>query len=63
MGQEKDATVGINEIAQSLGCSTRTIRRYHKRGQIPTFKIGEGTSPIKMSRVDLKKLKRRKGAS
>lgn len=56
----KSEILGIHEIAKGLGCSTRTVRRLHKKGAIPTFQAGDNTSPIKMSRVDLLKIKKRK---
>nr|WP_234889379.1 MerR family DNA-binding transcriptional regulator [Agrobacterium vitis] len=61
MKNENDDTLGIKEIAAELGCSTRTVRRYHAKGQIATFKAGSSTSPIKMSRVNLRLLQKKRG--
>jgi predicted transcriptional regulator len=47
---------GIREIAATLGCSEKTIRRYHAKRSIKTFQIGGPHTPIKMARVDLRKL-------
>ncbi|MDX3975801.1 helix-turn-helix domain-containing protein [Shinella sp.] len=58
---DSERPLGIKEIAAGLGCSTRTIRRYHAAGQMPTFKIGGKTSPIKMSRVDLRRIQKKRG--
>lgn len=52
---KNDRTIGIKDIAHSLGCSTRTIRRYHADGKLKTFKGGDNTSPIKMRELDLKR--------
>lgn len=58
---KNDRTIGIKEIAHSLGCSTRTIRRYHADSKLKTFKVGGDTSPIKMRAVDLTRLLAKKG--
>jgi len=59
---EKDCRpLGISEIAAELGCSTRTVRRMHAEGKIATYKVGGKTSPIKMRRADLLKLRKRRG--
>lgn len=60
MTREKDPTVGITEIAHQLGRSTRTIRRWHADGKIASFQIGGPTSPIKMTRVNLRKLQNKR---
>ncbi|MDW9626507.1 helix-turn-helix domain-containing protein [Sinorhizobium meliloti] len=52
---KKDRPLGIKEIAHELGCSTMTIRRYHAKGKLKTFKVGDSTSPIKMRAVDLRR--------
>lgn len=52
---KKDRPLGVKEIAHELGCSTKTVRRYHAQGKLKTFRIGEGASPIKMRSIDLKK--------
>lgn len=55
MSKDGNKVIGINEIAHELGCSQRTVRRYHATGKIRSFKLGGVTSPIKMRRVDLRK--------
>ena len=55
MSKDGNKIIGINEIATELGCSPRTVRRYHAQGKIRSFKVGGATSPIKMRRVDLRK--------
>ncbi|WP_200951500.1 helix-turn-helix domain-containing protein [Ensifer sp. Root31] len=52
---KKDRPLGIKEIAHELGCSTKTVRRYHASGKLKTFRIGDGASPIKMRSIDLKR--------
>jgi excisionase family DNA binding protein len=54
-------TLGIGQIAHELGCSERTIRRLHAKGELKTFKAGGRTSPIKMTKVDLRKHLNKKG--
>lgn len=56
-----DRPLGIKEIAQQLGCSTRTIRRYHADGKLATFKGGANTSPIKIRKADLSRFIRKRG--
>ena len=58
-----DRPLGIKEIAHQLGCSTRTVRRYHAEGKISTYKLGGSTSPTKMDRVDPKRLLKKKGGA
>ncbi len=57
---KNDRPLGIYAIAKQLGCSVRTVCRLHAIGAIPSFKASENTSPIKMSCVDLRKLKRKR---
>lgn len=57
----KDRPLCIKEIAHELGCSTKTVRRYHASGKLKTFRVGEGASPIKMRSIDLKRYLERKG--
>ncbi|UHS63763.1 helix-turn-helix domain-containing protein [Agrobacterium vaccinii] len=59
--KEIPSPISIGEIAAELGCSVRTVRRYYARGRLPTFKVGSNTSPIKMSRVDLRAFQKKKG--
>ena len=61
MAMKEDRPAGIDEIASALGCCQRTIRRYHKAGKLPTFQIGGKTSPIKMTRVDLRRIQKKRG--
>lgn len=63
MASEGNRPLGIKEIAHQLGCSTRTVRRYHAEGKIGTYKLGGSTSPIKMDRVDLRRLLKKKGGA
>jgi excisionase family DNA binding protein len=56
-----DSPAGIKEIAHTLGCSTRTIRRMHANGSIKSFKLNGPTSPIRMGRTDLRRLAKKKG--
>jgi excisionase family DNA binding protein len=58
--KEVHSTLSIGEIAAELGCSERTVRRYHAQGKIPTFKLGANTSRIKMTRVDLRAFQKKK---
>ncbi|WP_234890099.1 helix-turn-helix domain-containing protein [Sinorhizobium medicae] len=62
MATDGKRPLGIKEIAHELGCSTRTIRRYHAEGKIGTYKIGANTSPIKIRRADLSKFIRKRGS-
>ncbi|ASP85486.1 DNA-binding protein [Sinorhizobium meliloti] len=59
---KNDRPLGIKEIAHQLGCSTRTIRRYHAEGKISTYKVGAKTSPIKIRQADLTKFIRKRGS-
>ncbi|MBB4123273.1 helix-turn-helix transcriptional regulator [Martelella radicis] len=44
-------------IAYELGVSERTVSRHFKEGRLPgAFKLGGGTSPIRMREADLKKI-------
>lgn len=61
MEKREAGAADIREIAAQLGCSERTIRRWHADGKIPTYQLGGRTSPIKMSRIDLRRLTRKKG--
>ncbi len=66
MKNDKDAHLGVKEIAVELGCSTKTVRRYHANGVIPSYQPQGKFSAIKMTRVDLrnfikKKKKERRG--
>jgi excisionase family DNA binding protein len=56
-----DQPAGIKEIAHTLGCSTRTIRRMHANGSINSYKLNGPTSPIKMGRTDLRRLAKKRG--
>jgi hypothetical protein len=58
----RDALVaGRSAIAAELGCSERTVTRLYAAGKLKkAFKIGR-TSPIKIGRVDLERLKKGKG--
>lgn len=65
----KDATeksMGAKEIAAELGCSVKTVHRYHSLGILPTYQPNGKFSAIKMTRTDLrnfikKKKKERRG--
>jgi len=57
----KPRTLQTKMIAAELGCSPETVRRWFREGKLSgAFKIGGDTSPIKMTRVDLRKLKRKR---
>lgn len=57
----KSRTLHTKMIAEELGCSPETVRRWYRDGKLPgAFKVGGDTSPIKMSQVDLVKLKRKR---
>lgn len=59
MATNDERPAGIKEIAEALGCCAQTIRRYHKDGKLPTFQPGGPHSPIKMTRVDLRRIQRK----
>ncbi|MCR5856588.1 helix-turn-helix domain-containing protein [Mesorhizobium sp. J428] len=49
------------QIADAIGCSTKTVRRYYHAGKLPgATKFGQSTSPIKIHEKDLQKLLRKK---
>lgn len=57
----KTRTLRVKSIAQELGCSPETVRRWWREGKLPgAFKIGGDTSPIKMTEGSLGKLKRKR---
>ena len=49
---------GSAAIARALGCSSKTVQRYGRKGLLPVQKLGEHTSPWTIDRRDLEKLKR-----
>lgn len=51
---------GLKEIAATLGCSEKTVRRYHARGVLPTFQPTGKFSAIKISRIDLRNFVKKK---
>lgn len=61
MTMKEDRPVGVKEIADALGCCEQTIRRYHKDGKLPTFQLGGPHSSIKMTRVDLRRIQKKRG--
>ncbi|PRX11220.1 UNVERIFIED_ORG: excisionase family DNA binding protein [Martelella mediterranea] len=60
--RKTDRPLGINEIACELGCSEKTVRRMYAKGTIDAYKVGGRTSPIRMDRIALRRLKKRRGA-
>lgn len=61
MVMKDERPAGIKEIATALGLCEKTIRRYHADGKLPTFKPGGPMSPIKMRRVDLRRVQKKRG--
>ncbi|WP_275788541.1 helix-turn-helix domain-containing protein [Pararhizobium gei] len=57
---KNDRILSLKEIAHQLGCSTRTVRRYHADGKLKTFQAGGASSTIKMRKVDLDRVIRGK---
>jgi hypothetical protein len=54
--------IGRKAIAHELGCSTKTVTRLYRAGQLPkVFKIAGSTSPLKITVKDLQKLRQSKG--
>jgi excisionase family DNA binding protein len=44
-------------IAEKLDISERTVRRWAKNGRLPTYKLGGITSPLRVDRNTVEKLK------
>ncbi|WP_181409927.1 helix-turn-helix domain-containing protein [Martelella alba] len=59
--EKNDRPLGVGEIAHELGCSEKTVRRLYAKGMIEAYKIGGRTSPIRMERKALERLKQKRG--
>lgn len=62
MAKNDDLVISRKRLAGMLGCSEKTISRRFGRGDLPgCFKIGGRTSPLKMTRKSLDRVRRGKG--
>lgn len=57
MTQAASILVGARAIAKALSMGERTVRRKHAAGELPTFQTGNATSPIKLHKKWLPKLR------
>lgn len=48
---------GSKAIARALGCSASTVKRLAAKGRLPTFKLGNKTSPLSIKRADLARMR------
>lgn len=51
-----DTYLKAKEVARLVGCSDKTVKRWHKRGLLPGKKPGGATSPIRFSEKAVKRL-------
>jgi predicted DNA-binding transcriptional regulator AlpA len=59
--QTKREVLETKSIAHELGVSPKTVKRLHREHRLPgSYKLGGVTSPIRMHRDDLERLKRGK---